>query len=206
MISVITADIINSRSIGNPDVWILPLKSYLARFGPTPKKWEIYRGDSFQLEVDDPFNALQSAIHMKAIIKSKKELDLRMAIGLGDKTYEAGRITEANGSAFVRSGGAFENLKKNTTLAIASGSEAFDEEMNLYLKFANIIMNGWKPATAEIVNAYLNNPELSQAQLGELIGMTQPSVSDALSRANYYELMELVTYYKKRLKQQIDKK
>lgn len=202
MIGILTADIINSRVVADQSIWMQPLKAYLAKWGSTPEKWEIYRGDSFQLEID-PMEVLQVVMRIKAVIKTKKELDCRIAVGIGDKTYHADRLTESNGTAFIRSGEAFEKLKKGTTLAMASGWQDFDEEMNLFLKLANVIMSGWKPATAEIVNVYLDNPKLSQKQLGELIDMKQSSVSDALSRASYYELMELDVYYRKRLKQQM---
>lgn len=203
MVAILTADIINSRAVADQDIWLKPVKGYLAQLGPSPKTWEIYRGDSLQVEIADPSEVLRVAMHLKAIIRMNKELDIRMAIGIGEKSYRADKLTESNGSAFARSGEAFEGLKKSTTLTISSAWDAFNEEMNLYLKLANVIMSGWKPATAEIVKAYLNHASLSQNELGKLLGMKQPSVSDALSRASYYELMELDAYYRKRLKQQI---
>src|SRR3546814_11309760 len=57
-------------------------------------------------------DALATAIGIKAIIKSIKQLDVRMAIGLGEISYVAKRVTESNGSAFVFSGEKFERLKK----------------------------------------------------------------------------------------------
>ena len=51
MIAIITADIINSRKIVNQEIWIAPLKKLLANYGSTPQKWEIYRGDYFQIEI-----------------------------------------------------------------------------------------------------------------------------------------------------------
>ena len=51
MTSIITGDIINSRAIANPKHWMEPLKKVLSVYGNNPKAWEIYRGDSFQVEV-----------------------------------------------------------------------------------------------------------------------------------------------------------
>ena len=121
MIAIITADIINSRTVVNQEIWIAPLKELLAKYGSTPQKWEIYRGDYFQIEIDEPQEALLLALKIKALIKSipvdkegKKanSIDVRMAIGLGTKEYTADRISESNGTAFINSGEKFEKLKK----------------------------------------------------------------------------------------------
>ena len=60
MTAVLTGDIINSRKSKTPD-WLSSLKETLNKFGQEPKHWEIYRGDSFQLEID-PAKALDAAI------------------------------------------------------------------------------------------------------------------------------------------------
>jgi hypothetical protein len=80
-----------------------------------PKNWEIFRGDAFQLEVSEPEEALRIAIQIKAFLKTVK-LDARMSIGFGDKTYDADKISESNGTAFVRSGESFDQLKNRKTL------------------------------------------------------------------------------------------
>src|SRR5690606_38384357 len=108
MIGVITGDIINSRKIADSGKWLSTLKAVLMTEGPTPKVWEITRGDSFQVEIAQPENVLRKALHIKALIKRMAGLDVRMAIGIGTKTYHAAKISEANGDAFVRSGRLFD--------------------------------------------------------------------------------------------------
>src|SRR5680860_726664 len=112
MIAIITGDIINSRNV-DAQKWMPELKTVLNKYGSEPKTWEIYRGDSFQIETL-PIDALKAAILIKSTIKQFKALDVRLAIGIGEKTYESEKITESNGSAFVYSGEAFEKLKKQT--------------------------------------------------------------------------------------------
>ena len=50
MTSVLTGDIIKSRSITNPDIYLTHLKKALSTLASRSDKWEIYRGDSFQIE------------------------------------------------------------------------------------------------------------------------------------------------------------
>ncbi|MVO09894.1 hypothetical protein GOQ30_12050 [Flavobacterium sp. TP390] len=211
MIAIITADIINSRKLTNQEVWINPLKNLLSQWGQTPKNWEIYRGDYFQVEIEKAEDAFLMALQIKALIKStdsskgKKRIatiDVRMAIGLGEKEYEATRISESNGSAFINSGEKFETLKKEkTTLAIKSTNPKFDDEMNLYFKLANIQMDSWSINSAQLWSTILENPEKKQFEIGEIIGIEQNSVSDRYKRANVEEILELEKMYRIKVKE-----
>ncbi|RYF21981.1 MAG: transcriptional regulator, partial [Flavobacteriales bacterium] len=78
MKAVITGDIINSRAL--PPIWINTLKSALENLFGKQIKWEIFRGDSFQVELDAK-DALINAIYIKACIKTLKNADVRMGIG-----------------------------------------------------------------------------------------------------------------------------
>lgn len=196
MISVITGDIINSRrATGN--TWLKVLKAELGKLGETPKQWAVYRGDSFQVEVKNPEDALSIAIKIKAALKSHNAVDVRMAIGIGDKARSSRSISESNGSAFVHSGELVEQLKKNRmNLAIKSNNSKFDYEMNLYIKLALIMMNAWTTNAAETIHKALEYPDKSQEALGKLLKVKQNSVSTRLKRACYYEILEVIEMYK----------
>lgn len=199
MIAVITADIIKSTN-AQPEIWLNALKNELNRLGSNPKDWEIYRGDSFQCAVN-PEVAVLSAIKLKAAIKSTGKIDIRIAIGLGDITYDSDRVTESTGSSFVHSGAKFETLKKEKqNIAMKSDYDNFDAEINLYLKLGLIAMDNWTMNSAEMVSLMLNNPNLSQTEIGQLIGIKQTSVSLRLKRAYFYELMEINDMYKTKLR------
>ena len=194
MSGILTGDIINSRE---DEGWQQELVAILDQYGTAPQDWEIYRGDSFQLEVDAT-TALKAAIHIKAVIKTRAELDVRIAIGLGDKTYTATQITQANGSAFVHSGTAFDAIKNNT-LVLQSASKDFDETLNVMLSLASLTMDNWPPVTAAIVKARLEAPELNQTELSKQLNKAQSAISKALSRAGYDEVTKMLTYYEKQI-------
>ena len=80
--SVITGDIIKSRTQTNPDTWIMPLKEGLYHLSPDKKYWDIYRGDSFQIEFKSFTESFKAAVYIKACIKSIRGLDVRLAIGI----------------------------------------------------------------------------------------------------------------------------
>ncbi|MDV7188237.1 SatD family protein [Lutibacter sp. TH_r2] len=194
MTSIITGDIINSKMIA-PSIWMPLLKQALSWYGSEPMQWEIYRGDSFQLEIN-PEKALEAAILIKATVKNVKELDVRLAIGVGDKIYNSEKITTSNGTAFVNSGECFENLKKST-LGFKSADENLNIQLNLLFDLAQLTMNSWTQKSSEIVKTVIENPNLNQKELAKILNKTQSAISKNLKIAGFDEIMRMETYYRK---------
>jgi len=194
MIAVITGDIINSREV-KTEQWIDKLKKLLNHWGKQPIKWQIFRGDSFQLELSHAGDALKASYYIKAGIKTIGNLDVRMGIGLGEKTYVTKKITEANGSAFINSGECFEQLKKQT-LAIKTNDAKIDDQMNLLFKLALLTMNHWSPTVASVIKVALEQPEKNQKAMSEMLNRSQSAISEALKRGGFEEIMAVEKRYK----------
>jgi predicted MPP superfamily phosphohydrolase len=190
--SVITGDIINSRKQKEPEVWINTLKNALSNLSSDTKYWQIYRGDSFQIEIRDYHSSFTAAIYIKACIQMIKGLDVRLAIGVGNKTYDGNDVTESNGEAFVFSGEIVETLKKEKqNLRIKTKNPDIDKELNLYFKLALITMDNWSVNSAEIVKLSIENPDALQSELGKLISINQNAISNRQKRAHLEEILEL---------------
>ena len=196
MVAVITGDIINSRA-EPANQWLPMLKKILKKYGKNPQQWEIYRGDSFQLLLA-PEVALHAVFQIKAGIKQLKELDVRMAIGIGEQDHKAQKISESNGTAFIRSGECFENLRKHN-LRILTGDPAKDEIFNLLFSLALLTMNNWSSTVAETISLFLQNPEKSQTELAKKLNKSQSSLSEALKRGGFDEIMQLEKFYRKQI-------
>ncbi|HUI32367.1 MAG: SatD family protein [Dysgonamonadaceae bacterium] len=204
MIAVIKGDIIASRKLSNQEEWLQPLKALLNRWGKTPKQWELVWGDFFQLEISDPEVALKRALQIKSLIKKSGAIDVRMSIGIGEKTFSGTRISESNGPAFVNAGDKFEKLKKEKiNLAIQSPWSELDKEMNLYLKLAGTIMDSWSVSSAELMEIVLNHPEATQEEIGKKLGIKQNSVSGRWSRAKVDEILEIEEIYRQKIKKSL---
>lgn len=202
-IGIITGDVINSRG-SNPKQWLSILKKTLTLEGQSPKVWEIYRGDSFQLEVANPADTLLTAIRIKANLKSIKNLDVRIGIGIGDKKFAASKITESNGDAFIYSGEKLESLKKEKqNLAVKSRWTDFDREMNLYIRFALIVMDNWSTGAADLIKILIDNPDITQNKLAKKLKITQSAVSGRQKRAYYYEIRDLEVLFRDKIEKLI---
>ncbi len=201
MIAVIKGDIIASRTLNNQEEWMQPLKALLTKWGRTPQEWELVWGDFFQVEISPPEEALLRALEIKAVIKKTGSIDVRMSIGIGEKTYVGTRISESNGPAFVNAGEEFETLKKEKiTLALKSPWPEVDKEINLYLKLAGTIMDNWSASSAELMEIVLKRPDATQKEIGEMLGIKQNSVSGRWSRANVDEIMEVEQMFRQKVK------
>ncbi|MBG00368.1 MAG: hypothetical protein CMI36_15350 [Owenweeksia sp.] len=213
MIAVLTGDIIDSRKLPSQDIWLQPLKSLLGQCGTSPQQWDIYRGDSFQLALEDPAEALKAAIRIKALIKSLSpekeqerisEIDVRLAIGIGEKNYEGAGIAESNGPVFIQSGERLEKLKKEKiTLAIQTPWEDLNREMNLFLRLASILMDSWTISSGEIVNLVFEKPDQTQSKIGQQLGIKQNTVSDRLRRAHIEDILELDQLFREKLQKHL---
>lgn len=196
MIAVLTGDIINSRKI-SVEQWLPLLKETLEQYGNSPDDWEIYRGDSFQFKTT-PENALFAALHLKASLKQIRPIDARLALGIGSQTYKASSISESNGIAYIRSGECFQNLKKNS-LGISTGVTTLDQVLNLLFSLALLNIDTWSPVVATAVKTALENPEKNQSEIAEMLNKSQSSLSEALKRGGYDEIIKLEDFYRQQI-------
>ena len=197
--SVITGDIIKSRDAENSE-WISCLKDALKTLSTDDSYWEIYRGDSFQIEIKDIHKSFEAALYIKANIKMIKGLDVRMAIGIGDKSFKGKKVTESNGEAFRFSGETIESLKKEKlNLKIKTKNETINNELNLYFKLALLSIDNWTTNSAEIVKLSLEHPNKFQKDLAKLIGTNQDAISKRIKRASLDEILELNEMYKQKI-------
>ena len=202
MIAVLTGDIIKSQEISKPTVWLEQLKSALIYLSEEENQWSIYRGDSFQLEIEDIFKAFLAAIYIKACIKTIKDLDIRIAIGIGAKTHEGADVSESNGPAFIYSGETLEVLKREKiNLKLRTDHPILNEELNLYFRLLLIGVDHWTTNSAEIIKLTIEHPNMLQKELAELIETSQNAVSKRQKRANLEEIEALNAMYKKKLKE-----
>ena len=198
MIAIITGDIINSQK-SETELWLPKLKDLLGSWSATPENWEVYRGDEFQLKcsVDEVFH---KAILLKSLIRTFENLDVRIAIGIGNEVFRSEKITESNGSAYVNSGRLLTDIKsQGRTLAIQTENEKVNRDLNILFKWASIDFDNWTAATAEIIYQLLRNSELTQDELARELNITQSSVSQRFKRSNFDLIHETDQFFRKKI-------
>ena len=197
MKAVITGDIIKSQSIPS-ETWHHALRGVFGQ--ENSENWEIYRGDEFQLLLHNAADSFSKAIEIKSRIKSIPGLDVRLSIGIGNQDFQAPKVTQSTGSAFVHSGRTFEKIKaEKITLSIASDFPDFDEVMNITFKWMNSSLDSWSVVSASIVQIFIKDNNLNQEEVAQQLNVSQSSVSQRLKRANYDLIMQTDRIFRKRI-------
>jgi hypothetical protein len=191
MKAVLTGDIIRSDETPNA-VWNPHLKSALGEYGCDPDDWQVYRGDSFQLLLPDAREAFRTALFIRAALRSGADCDARIAIGIGDVSYQGDSVLESDGEAFARSGRLLTTLTEDeATLGVSSPWSVFDRDLNVAMKLALIVVDDWSRASAGYVHLALSLPEATQEVLAERLGIGQSAVSMRRTRAHIAEILDL---------------
>lgn len=205
MKAVITADIVNSTKILDKDRKLLSeildkIIQELQFVGML--RCEMYRGDSFQVLVEDYQYAIKIAILIRlGLIKSnllgKAKLDARMVIGIGDVSYEDNKIILSDGEAFRLSGRAFDSLGKKRIL-LATNNIEVDRQLNLLLAFIDDILLHISISQSRCLyeSLLLNLP---QKDIAKKLGMTQPNVAKLLKASKEVLFREFLGYAEEEL-------
>ena len=204
--AVITGDIIGSGKLAKEEREDL-LSNLKSLFGElnrhiTKEKEppaEIFRGDSFQMVLQQPEQALLVGLLIRARLRSltasddheaQNYWDARVAIGIGEVTFRADRIVESDGTAFHLSGRGLDDMKKKRSLRIRTPWPEVDEELEVACALSETIVNRWTIAQAKVIYPYLLEKKTQQA-LAKAFNITQGAVSQRLNEAGNVDAIKL---------------
>lgn len=195
--AVITADIVNSTQLEKSvEKKLGTILSGILR----PYKFEFYRGDSFQVFLPNPKDALkivlQTRVAAKRLIPQSPTplADIRASIGIGHSNARIKNLSTANGEAFILSGRAFDEMNKpDQRLVMQSPNEV----INLGLKVAsNYIDSLFSQLTArqaavffELLMGY------TQTETAKILKKSQATVNKHSQAARWSEINSLLQDY-----------
>jgi hypothetical protein len=198
--AVLTGDIINFTHLKDKDRLKLInetealLKSWVKR----PNLAEVFRGDSFQLMIEDTGNAIKKSIQlicwfkMHSDDKSNINLGSRISVGIGDVAYNGKSVLDSDGEAFHLSGRNFDKMADNEVLRIKTANDQTNEQIAIILTFANIIINQWTTSQAEVIYLAING--YTQTKMAKELGIQQGAVNNRLKVANWKTIQEGIDY------------
>lgn len=187
MKGVITGDVVGSTKIN--DFGKLPklINDLITEISLccTKCKVEISRGDSFQVLVEDPKQALLVALLIRAgfrkssIDLGNKDLDVRLSVGIGEVSYMDEKIGQSNGEAFILSGHGFDNLTKTQRLSVQTFSDSINSELKVETAFVDDIVSNWTQLHGEIMYQALLT-DATQCELAKKLGTSQQNICKRL--------------------------
>ncbi|WP_026898061.1 hypothetical protein [Daejeonella oryzae] len=157
----------------------------------------IFRGDSFQLLMEDIQQAILRAIQLrcwfkKQSVKGKKMLDARMAIGIGAVSYFGKSVLESDGEAFHLSGRNFDALDADEYLRIVTADEQINGQLKIILKLVDILISGWTIQQAEVI--YMIIEGKTQQQMADELKIVQSAVNNRIRLAKWKEIEKTIRY------------
>jgi hypothetical protein len=196
--AVLTGDIVNSTKLSPAAERRLTrllgelLTGYLSEF---------FRGDSFQVYVKKPEQALQLALLCRtAAISLLKEdspflPDIRISIGIGTVDPPVRSLKNAKGEAFLLSGRHFDAIgKSHQRLVIAAGNPLANEGLQVIADYLNAIFESMTAKQAEVIFRLLKG--LTRQEVAAQLKKTKSTIHQLLTSGHWEEIERLLQQFK----------
>ncbi len=203
--AIITGDIVDSTKLS-----LVERKIMLNAIDSVPEilsgydiSIEIFRGDSFQMRVNQVKDSLKIALIIRAYLRSHKLespktiLDARIAIGIGAIEYESETLSKSDGEAYRLSGRLLDAMRK-ARLEITTPWQHVNSELSLTTAFADDIASSWTPNQSEIMLLSLLSSK-SHLEISQELGISRQMVDKSLKSSK----KELIYAYIKRFEELI---
>ena len=190
---VITGDIVNFtkiNSIGRENL-ISRSKTFLQDLSPEKGSAEFFRGDSFQLLLNDIADALFKSLQIRCWFKKgdwdsgRYPLDARIAVGIGDISYFGNSVLDSDGEAFHLSGRTFDKME-NALFKIVVPQEKLNRQFDIIAGLMDAIVSDWSKAQAEVVFMLIDNK--TQQQIAHELGIAQSAVNKRIKLSKWKEI------------------
>ncbi|MBK9108448.1 MAG: helix-turn-helix domain-containing protein [Saprospiraceae bacterium] len=84
-------------------------------------------------------------------------------------------------------------------MAILSGETDLDRSLNVMFSLALLTMNEWSVAVSKVIVQNLENPGKSQLEIAKKMKKSQSTVSEALKRGGFDEVMQMEIYFQEQM-------
>ncbi|MGZ8537200.1 MAG: hypothetical protein ACXWV9_03005 [Flavisolibacter sp.] len=197
--AVITADIVNSTKLskGESKKLMTLVASILEGH-----KYEFYRGDSFQVFIKEPEDALLLTLQLKAAALkmpmglTADMIDIRASIGIGSINLPLKTLKTASGEAFILSGRGFDQMKTGQRLYISCNekNELANPGLRILAGFIDYIFQRLTSKQAAVVFELLQ--KRTQTDTAKRLKKSQATINKHTQSAGWAEIEKLLAEYK----------
>lgn len=194
---VITGDVVNSTGLGKA-----AFKKLIKTFETilTPYTQEFYRGDSFQIYVKEPAEALRIVLRMRIeamiiVPGAAQASDVRASIGIGNVKPPVKVLRTASDEAFVLSGRAFDSLKvpERLRIVVPDAFPVVNTALQIVSEFIDYILQKLTVKQAAVVLELLQGR--TQKDAAKHLRKSQATINKHAQAAGWPQLENLLKYY-----------
>jgi hypothetical protein len=195
MNAVITADIVNSTALTEASFSLLikDLKEYFKK-----DKIEFYRGDSFQVFINDAGNALLKCIKSRLLAIQYTEqtrIDIRLSVSIGQLKSGVVNLGSNMEELFVNSGRYFDKFQNSPRrLYINSGNAEKDFTYEIIAEYVDSLLERLTARQAMVVYHLLSGK--TQVETARLLKLTPATISEHVKAAKYDEIKSMLNKFK----------
>ncbi|MDI6719870.1 MAG: hypothetical protein QMD46_09700 [Methanomicrobiales archaeon] len=161
---------------------------------PPTVDYYFFRGDSLQVYLPFPKKGLEAALFIRTSLLSAdlaNRADARIAVGIGRISYFAEQLERMDGEAFRLSGAALEQLDRTQRhLIVRTPWKDANAELSVECALLDELMERWTGRQAAAV--FHRITEGNQARAAEMLGITQPAISQQLRAAGFSAVQEFL--------------
>jgi hypothetical protein len=206
--AVLTGDIVNSTKLllTQEARLMKALGQLLGGFRGKRRLHEFYRGDSFQVYLDDPAEALRLALVCRALAievtgdeETEVVSDIRISIGIGEVKLPIHQLGIAKGDAFILSGRRFDQLQQSEQrLAIGCGVPLADLGFQVMADYLDSIFKGMTAKQARVIQELLQGT--TQQRLAATLNKSKSTISQLANTGRWGEIEKLLLQYETLIK------
>ncbi|NLX99038.1 MAG: hypothetical protein GXY83_23085 [Rhodopirellula sp.] len=203
--AVISGDVIGSSKLSPSKRAELPdimkqasneLRTFLA--GSIPLSVDIFSGDSWQLLVSEPGEALKAALFYRSsiIVATEKMIDTRLVIAVGKVDFVPGeRASEGDGEAFRLSGRSLKEASKQQMRFVAeqcADCDLWDATFGLI----DVVVRRWSAKQTQAVVGAFQGRSHAEIAAGFKPPIERESATRLLTNANWHAIEQVVKIFK----------
>lgn len=195
MIAVISGDVIKSQHIPkhNYDAMLYQLdQSIRAITEDKHNQGIIYRGDAFQLQINQPAQVCNVAVLLYLHLKASG-YEVRQSLAIGEIDNARADIKTATGSAFTLSGRSLDEIH-NQRFIFSSVIEPTNEGLTLSLAFIDVLLTKMTQKQANALYVYLTSKNNQHSELAKQLQTSRENVTKLLN-LGHYQLVERFLHY-----------
>ena len=195
--TIITADVVNSTLLEKKQRTEL-FKSISKMV--KPYKHDFYRGDSFQVFIKDNHTALELCLKLRLLGKKqnknrKSDLDIRIAVGIGEVKSPLRDIRQATDEPFILSGRMLDSMDHSTgRLRIITAAEDSNAILEVISRFTDYIFKDITSRQAEVLLELLQGNK--QKEVAKKLKKSQVTISRQAHAAGWSEIEFILDHYK----------
>jgi len=169
---------------------------------------DIFRGDSWQMLLSKPEQALRLALFYRAMLRAKMEshrFNTRMAIALGCVDFiPAKRVSEGYGEAYKLSGRALESIPKANNMCFVYAGNKQEKILDVVVQLIDAVSSRWSDKQALAVTGALRG--WKQEKIAETWWkkkVSQQAVAQHLARAGWYSVEKGIQFFELCLRKEL---